>query len=84
MNKQGLKIGNVIKQRNGHFGIMISEDIISGKDGYSLTKRLSDDLTHIEKSKYDVIAVYEINEPKSTKDYLKGKGIRCIWEREDV
>lgn len=84
MKKSDLKIGNILKQRNGKYGLLLSENIISGKNGYSLIERLSDDLLHIEKRKYDIVAVCEIEEPMKVNKYLKGKGLKCIWEREDV
>lgn len=84
MKKNNLKIGYVIKQRNGKYGLLVNEKIISGRNGYSLIERLSDDLLHIEKRKYDIIAVYEIEEPMKVNGYLKGKGLKCIWEREGV
>lgn len=84
MKKQHLNIGHVIKQRNGHFGIVVSNKIISGKNGYSLIERLSDDLLHIGKKKYDIIEVFEINRAMSIKEYIKGNGLKSIWKRELV
>lgn len=81
MKKQHLNIGHVIKQRNGHFGIVVSNNIISGKNGCSLIERLSDDLLHIEKKKYDIIEVFEISRAMSIKEYIKGNGLKSIWKR---
>lgn len=84
MKKQHLKIGHVIKQRNGHFGVVIGNNIISGKNGYSLINRLSNDLIHIEKKKYDIIEVFEVDQAMSVKEYIKGNGLKSIWKREEI
>ncbi|MDM0587818.1 MAG: hypothetical protein E7H33_08975 [Clostridium perfringens] len=84
MKKQDLKIGHVIKQRNGYFGIVVGENIISGKNGYSLISRLSNDLIHMKKRSYDIIEVFEISQAKSIKEYVKGRGLKSIWKREEI
>ena len=84
MKKSDLRVGDVVKTREGHYLVIFpnanSQDGLGTFRGGSFgcqcyLSRYYEDLTNRDNSKYDIVAVYKASEPRKDRAYLAIKSI---------
>ena len=81
--KSDLKVGMVVKLRDGRVGIVM-KDFIMFKNNYLGLYSLSDDLTSIGLfNELDIVEVYEFESANCFEDIDNTDSLHLIWEREN-
>ncbi len=82
--KSDLKTGvHFVKDREGTFAAVF-KDVFCGNGGFVKLSSFNYELVNINRNpEMDIVEVYEAFENRSMTSYLKGLGLRRIWERTE-
>jgi hypothetical protein len=82
--KSDLKTGvHFVKDREGTFAAVF-KNAFCGNGGFVRLSSFSDELVNIKGNpEMDIVEVYETFENRSMTSYLKGLGLRRVWERTE-
>ena len=82
--KSDLKAGvHFVKDREGIFAAAC-RNVFCGKDNFIRLSSFNDNLIYINGNpEMDIVEVYETDRDRSMSSYLKGLGLRRVWERTE-
>jgi hypothetical protein len=80
--KSDLKTGMFVKNRHGHYKIVIGE-FLSGLDTSTLFANFSESLISNIGKGYDIVAVYNVHSDGYLRTFLQGNSLTLIWERTE-
>jgi hypothetical protein len=82
--KSDLKTGvHFVKDREGTFAAVF-KNVFCGNDGFVRLSSFNDELENANgNNEMDIVEVYETDKDRSMTSYLKGLGLRRVWERTE-
>jgi hypothetical protein len=82
--KSDLKAGvHFVKDRDGVFAA-VCRNVFCGEGGFVKLSSFNDELLNVNgNNEMDIVEVYETDKDRSMTSYLKGLGLKRIWERTE-
>lgn len=83
MKKEDLKNGMIVEVKTGRRYLVLNDEIIR-VDGREPIKNYSDNLTHKNVSKYDIVKIYEFKNHYTLTDIFNDYALQLIWQRPTI
>lgn len=86
MNKDNLKVGYIVKIRNGKFGMIVEDTYKDIRILYKSreTSTITENLESFWDNNYDIVEVYGYNEYFLDALEFTSNGRKLLWKREEV